>query len=332
MTRAAFERDPLFSGEYPHRSTYACAANVLCLAGVICMLNSSGEALEGADDNSASRCVGVFASTVDNRTTAPGGGAAGAEDAEVLHGVFGFAFTGTTPISGQTVYCVDNQTVSIDNDSGTRGFAGRVTCVDGTTVYVFMGPAVDVAADTTSLITNATTGYGYVDVPLTSFVDADGDPLAKFASADNTSCGFNLADSEAFGIRWNNHATPGTVLTQVGLPYDIDDTAPAYVECIASKSGATAGDATTLTLTAFILSVGAVHDFDANCGGVSNALVGDAAAKTTALLSRAIAAADIPAGARTMTLTITPTAGLLGTDDLIIHSVGLRYKRKMLTA
>jgi hypothetical protein len=332
MTRTAFDRDPLFRGEFPHRSTYNCAANVLLIAGTIAALNASGEAVEGVDDNNAFRCVGVFASSFDNRTTAPGGGAAGAEVAEVLHGVFGFAFTGATPIPGQTVFCVDNQTVSVDNDSGTRGFAGRVTCVEGTVVYVFMGPAVDVAADTTALVTSATSAYAFLPIPLTTFVDADGDPLAKFVDAASPTFGFNLADSEAFGLRWNNHATPGTALTQVGLPYDLDDTAAAYVECVCSKSGATVGDATTLTLTAFILAVGDIHDSDANAGGVTNALVGNATAKTTALLSRTIAAADIPAGARTMTLTITPTAGLLGTDDLIIHSVGLRYKRKQLTA
>jgi hypothetical protein len=75
-----------------------------------------------------------------------------------------------------------------------------------------------------------------------------------------------------------------------------------------------------------------LHDADSNCGGVTGALVGNATAKTTAVLSLTLAAADIPANARSMTFTVTPTAGTLGTDDLMVHSVRLRYKRKQMTS
>ena len=61
---------------------------------------------------------------------------------------------------------------------------------------------------------------------------------------------------------------------------------------------------------------------------MTNALAGAAAAKTTALLSHTIVAADVPALARSMTFTVTPTAGLLGTDDLMLHEARLRYTRK----
>lgn len=168
-----------------------------------------------------------------------------------------------------------------------------------------------------------------MNIPLTSFLDADGDPLAKFVSAASPTFGFALADSEALCLRWNNDANPGTALCQIGLPPDLDDTADAYLEFLCSKSGATVGDATTLTTTAFLIKEGDLHDADANAGGVTNALVGNAAAKTTDVLSRTIAAADIEPDALSMTLTVTPTAGLLGTDDLLIHNVRLRYKRKL---
>lgn len=170
---------------------------------------------------------------------------------------------------------------------------------------------------------------GLVPIPLTSFLDADGDPLAKFVDAASPTFGFNLADSESLCLRWNNDASPGTALCSVSIPEDCDDAEDMYLEFLCSKSGATVGDATTLTITAFLLAEGDLHDADADAGGVTNALVGDAAAKTTDLLSRTIAAADIPAGARKMTFTVTPTAGLLGTDDLLIHEARLRYTKKL---
>ena len=347
MTATTIERNTTFAGEFPHKGTLPIAANVLILKGTIVAVNATGYAVVGVDDNNAFPAVGKASSTVDNRTTAPSGGGAGAELIEVEYGVHGWAFDGTTPVAGQVVYVLDNQTVTLDSDSGTRGIAGYVSEVVGTTCYVLMGPTVagqiviaateasqlDTAqTDITNLETDATTAYAQVEIPIASFLDADGDPLAKFVSDDNTTFGFNLADSEALNLRWNNHATPGTALTQVSLPYDLDDTAAAYLEFLCSKSGATVGDATTLTLTAYITAAGDLHDADANCGGVTNALTGDAAAKTTAVLSRTIAAADIPANARSMTFTVTPTAGTLGTDDLMIHSVRLRYKREQMTS
>lgn len=195
--------------------------------------------------------------------------------------------------------------------------------------------AATIATHTTQIaasLTDRTTVNQIMPIPLTSFLDADGDPLAKFVSEAMPTFGFNLADSEALCLRWNNDANPGTALCQVTLPKDLDDTAPAYLEFLCSKSGATLADAVTLTVAAFIVAAGDLHDADADCGGVTGALTGDATAKTTAVLSLTLAAADIPANARSMTFTVTPTAGLLGTDDLLIHQVQLRYKRKVQTS
>ena len=77
---------------------------------------------------------------------------------------------------------------------------------------------------------------------------------------------------------------------------------------------------------------GDLHDADADAGGTTDALVGNAAAKTTKKLTLEISAANVPAGAHSLTFTVTPTAGLLGTDDLMIHSVRLRYKRAQQTS
>lgn len=191
--------------------------------------------------------------------------------------------------------------------------------------------AIMFAAAHKGSVTDATTSEASIPIPLTSFLDADGDPLVKFVNAASPTFGFALVDSEALCLRWNNDASPGTALCQVTLPEDLDADAAMVLEFLCSKTGATVGDATTLTITAFLTAPGALHDADADAGGVTGALVGNAAAKTTALLSRTIAAADIPDGAHTMTFTVTPTAGTLGTDDLCLHAVRLRYKRKMRT-
>lgn len=345
MTATALAIATPFKGLVPAKGSYPIASNVKILSGTIVCVNATGFAVVGTDNDMAFPAVGKASSTVDNRTTADSGGAAGAEYVEVEFGVHGWAYAGT-PVVGQVVYVVDNQTVSTDSDSGTRGIAGYVSeMVDGK-CYVQMGPTivgqiVSAAAeaadldqaqlDIDALQADALTAHGNIPIPLSSFTAADATPLAKFSDGATPTFGLTLADSESLAIRWNNHATPGTIMTQVALPADVDDTAIMYLEFLASKSGATVGDATTLTIAAYILSTGDLHDADTNCGGVSNALVGDAPAKTTALLSRAIAAADVPAAPKSICVTVTPTAGKLGTDDLMIHSANIRYTRKLLT-
>lgn len=168
-------------------------------------------------------------------------------------------------------------------------------------------------------------------IPLTSFLDPDGDPLVKFADGASAVPGWNLADSEAFGIRWNNHASPNPVLTQVLLPADLDDTKDVTVHFLASKTGATIGDAVTFTFTAFFHTEGALHDADANAGGVSSAMTGNATAKTVQKEFGTILAADVPAGPTSLSLTFKPTDGTLGTDDVIVEAVWLEYTPKLMT-
>lgn len=346
MAAATAPRNTEFAGLIPARSTVGMATAEIAFKGTIATINAGGYAVEGAAADGFN-AIGKFSATFDNRATAPEGGANAAIDAEIEHGVFGWAYNGTAPKSGQVVYVYDNQTVSIDSDSGTRGIAGYCSETRNSKCYTLMGPTVvaqiviaaaeaadlDTAqTDIDALQVDAATTNALIRVPLTSLTKSDATPIGKFADGADTTFGLNIADSEALCVRWNNHATPGTALCQVELPYDLDDAGPINLEFVASKSGATLGDATTLTIAAYIITVGDLHDADTNCGGVTNALVGDATAKTTALLSRTIAAGDVPVGARSLTMSITPTAGKLGTDDLLIHSIGVRYTKKIMTA
>ena len=355
MTATTTERLTDGAGPHPSRGTAPIAANTLIRKGWLIGFDANGRVVPGG--TIASGCVagvGVSSATYDNRNGSELGGAAGAVDVEIEYGIFGFLSKagGGDDIAaddvGKVCYVVDNQTVALTNGADTRGIAGFISEVRNGLVYVFMGPHVagliviaaseaaqlDTAqADILELQTDAQTVNAVLPIPLTSFTDADGDPLAKFVDEENPTFGFHLADGESQCIRWNNDAAPGTALCGVDLPDDLDETADFDVEFLASKSGATVGDATVLTLTAFLIKPGDLHDADANCGGDTDALVGDAVAKTTKLIKRTIANANIPAGtSRRMTFTVTPKAGTLATDDFMLHSAKLRYTRKLMAA
>jgi hypothetical protein len=222
--------------------------------------------------------------------------------------------------------------------------------IDGATTLVLSDSSLwafdadsSAGASATVLVPDAGTGrflklleaqeatVGQVNVPLTSFVDADGDPLVKFSTGASTVPGFNLADSEAFGIRWNDHATPDPILTQVTMPQDLDETADVVVHILASKTGATLADAVTFDVTAFFHTVGALHDADADAGGTTDAMTGDAAAKTVQEVTVAIDAGDVPAPPASLSLTIQPTDDLLDADDVIVEAVWLEYSRAVVT-
>lgn len=312
------------TSKVPNFGTYDAAANTRYFEGCMVGMDASGRAYNYTDaDASGFPCQGVAKHTVLNATGDAAGGLDGSTVVEVNFGCYGFEIVGTDPLPGQTLYVVDNTHVSLDSNNGTRGTAGKCfevrTTLGVKRAYMQMGPTVALA------------GPGSIAeqyIPLLSFGDADGDPLAKFADGASAVPGFNLADSEAFNIRWNNHATPAVILTQLGLPSDLDESKPIYLDFYASKVGATVGDAVTFLAAMYLSAVGALHDADANAGGTSSAMTGNAATKTIQKVSLTIAAADVPAGVFTATLTIKPTDGTLGTDDVCLHAVKLRYTRK----
>jgi hypothetical protein len=175
-----------------------------------------------------------------------------------------------------------------------------------------------------------TGGPGTIWFPLsTLWLASTGVQLAVFADGASATPGTQLTDSEALTIRWNNHATPTAVGCQFLMPRDCDTNSPMVLNALCGKTGATVGDATTLTVAAYNSGVvGALHDADANFGGVSNALTGNATAKTVAHLTRTLAAADLAPYPASTTITLKPTDGLLGTDDFLLHAVWLTYTRR----
>jgi len=167
-------------------------------------------------------------------------------------------------------------------------------------------------------------------VPLGSW-RAAGVALSAFADGASDVPGFAVDNSEAIGIRWNNHAAPLPVFTGVSVPKDRQPNTDMKLRFLAHKSGATVGDAVTFTVAAFFQVDGALHDADATAGGASTAMVGDATAKMSQECTRTLAAADIPnateATPACLTMSYKPTDGTLGTDDVTVVSIELEYTR-----
>ena len=283
----------------------------------------------GTADVSGLPVFGIAVASLDNRTNTtqqPNTGLDDGANVEVLFGSWALAVTGTAPVEGQTVYAVDNQTVSTDSLSGTRGIAGvcvqvQVYTATVTKYFILLGPLALASAA-------ASTGkYARAFLPITSgLVTATGAPLAV-AGAGGVP-GTKIADAKSAVVQWTPNATPGGMSINMPYPADIDATKSITLKLDASKSGATVGDATTFTVTAYDVTPGALDDAGVNFGGVTNALVGNAAAKTVSTLSLVLAAAAAHAYPATLALSLTPTAGLLGTDTLNLHSAWLEYTKK----
>jgi hypothetical protein len=173
----------------------------------------------------------------------------------------------------------------------------------------------------------------FLPVDIRSFHLAAGTPLAAFADGASATPGLALDDSEAAGVRWNNHATPAAIWGGVTLPADRRPDTDVIVHVLASKTGSTVGDATTFAVGAFFHPIGALRDADANAGGATGAMVGNATSKTVQKVTRTIAAADIPnpsvnSPPQALSLSLKPTDGTLGTDDVTVHAVWLEYERQ----
>lgn len=167
---------------------------------------------------------------------------------------------------------------------------------------------------------------GSKDLPLGLWQEQDGTALADFTGTSNPP-GYSAGD-ESFGIRWNNDAAPDPITTSFTMPRDIDTVYPAILRIRAAKTGATGGDAVTWLVEAFNNALAALYDADADYGGTSSAMTGAATAKTVQESTLVLAAADLGNAGDTVVLTIQPTDGTLGTDDVILLSVELDYVRK----
>lgn len=259
----------------------------------------------------------------------------------------------TAAMRGKRVYMLDNQTVTAASSGNSPGPYVYDVTAEGVWAWVSVPAgsidevaAVEVAITDSGAFTSAAdveaafaeiyqhlkSVQGTIDLKPSDFYLLTGAPLAIFADGASAVPGMALVDSKALVVRWNNHAAPDAIAASVLIPPDMDITANATLTLRASKIGATVGDAVTFTVGAFNQVVGALHDADADFGGESSAMTGNATSKTIQAVTRTLALANLAASPASVTLTIKPTAGSLGTDDVAIHSVRITYKRKLLTS
>jgi hypothetical protein len=191
--------------------------------------------------------------------------------------------------------------------------------------------ANDVEEAIAEFYADATATKGVIDLPPSSWYLLTGAPLAIFADGASAVPGSALVDSKAFGIRWNNNGTLDAIVTAFSVPPNMDITANATLVIQASKTGATLADAVTFDVGAFNQVVTSLHDADADFGGTTGAMTGDAIAKTIQSVSLVLALANLAAYPASVTLSIKPTNGTLSTDDLVIHAVRVVYKRKLVS-
>lgn len=218
---------------------------------------------------------------------------------------------------GKAVYASDDQTISNDPTDGP--LAGLlVGFEDGSGDAIFLIEPADAAAMT----------LAQKEIPIYPSILAAGTPMAAFADNAASAPGITLNNSEAMGIRWNNAASQVAVWTRFTMPLDIDISKDAVLELFASKTGATVGDATTFTVTAFNNAKAALEDADANFGGATSAMTGNATAKTVQRVTLTLAAADLGQPGEPVSLSFKPTDGTLGTDDVILLGMNLRYRAK----
>lgn len=225
---------------------------------------------------------------------------------------------------GMQAQVIGDQTLWIfDADSSATEATGSVRePASGTGRWLKVGANVSAHLTSTS---------GHIDLGPADFVLLTGAPLAIFADGASAVPGLAIVDSKALGIRWNDNATLNGILGSFRVPPNMDITANATVTIYASKTGATLGDAVTFAIGAYNQVTGALHDADTNFGGTSSAMTGNSTAKTIQAVTRTLALADLAASPAGVTLTIKPTDGTLGTDDLVLHGVRISYKCKPLT-
>jgi hypothetical protein len=162
------------------------------------------------------------------------------------------------------------------------------------------------------------TAQGFVPIPLTAWIIGDAtnsvsyggpstDPILDYANGDTDSA-----------LRWVWAAgSVEEIIAQIPLPPDLDTTANIVLHMLTKKDA----NADTVTIAADSYFM----DGDTKVEDVTGT-VGQAYAETTIT----IAAADVPAGAQTLTIELTP--GAHASDALYLSATWLEYTKKILTA
>lgn len=360
MTALAADKDL----EYREGVELSCPVDDgdIIYGGAFACVNADGYLVDG-NDESGLIFMGVAIEQKDNSSGSDGDLECQIRRRGLIKAIMGTAITQANV--GDNVFLVDDQTVDLTANVTHNIFCGIIAeYIDTSHAWIDIEPAIkqaDVAthiadssaAHAASAISIADAGaftdqteseaalqeiyqhiasaQAFLNLPLGAWTEQDGTALADFGDGASPTPGWSAGD-EGFGIRWNNHANPDPISTSVPIPPDLDASADVIVHVMAAKVGATVGDAVTWTIEAFNNADGALYDADTDFGGASSAMTGDAATKTCQEETLTLASANVAGSPCVLTLTLQPTDGTLGTDDVIVLGVWLEYTRKILTA
>ena len=325
-------------------------------AGALVCVNAAGYALPGAD-TAGLIFEGIARECVDNSL-----GNAGDLNVTVRRrGLFKMLFNTAISIAnvGDNVFIVDDQTVDLTANTTNDIFCGVIAeYIDTTHAWVDIEPAIrqaDVAthiADTSGahaasaisiadagtftsqteveaalqeLYQNAISIQGFIPMSLMALREAATMAVGNIAAnggllaSDTTPIlgPVNGATAGAQQVSWaagNNDA----VIFQAPLPPDLDDTADLILHTRIKSAGTT--DAVGFAVVSYFNETGAAVADTSQTNQTA----------TWAEKLTTIAAADVPAGAQTITVELTPVAHT--TDIMYLSSVWLEYKTKLKTA
>lgn len=317
--------------------------------GSFVCVNAAGYAVPG-DDAAGLLFMGVATEYVDNSSGADGDKSVVLRRRGLFKAILDTAITIANV--GDSVYLVDDQTVDIVGETTHDIFAGIIAgYIDTTHAWIDIEPAVrqsdaaahiadGTAAHAASAISVADAGtftaqdeveaalqeiyqhlisiQKFIPIPLTSWMLSDGtntvtfggpatDPILDMANGDTDSA-----------LRWAWVATSVVaIIVQVPLPPDIDVTKDLVLHLLTKKDA----DANTVTLASDVYFM----DGDTKVEDVT-ATIAQAFGETIIT----IAASDIPAGAQTITIELTPSAH--AGDALYVQGSWLEYTSKLLTS
>lgn len=178
--------------------------------------------------------------------------------------------------------------------------------------------AATVEAALAEIYQNIASVQAFIPIPLTAWIIGDAtnsvsyggpstDPILDYASGDTDSA-----------LRWIwAAASVEELITQIPLPTDLDVTANIVLHMLTKKDAN--DDTVTLAADSYFM------DGDTKVEDVSATI-----AATYAETVITIAAADIPAGAQTLTIELTPSTH--ANDALYLCGTWIEYKRKVLTS
>jgi hypothetical protein len=166
----------------------------------------------------------------------------------------------------------------------------------------------------TAVKLSATLKTGFVPVPLTAVFEGDGtNTVAALGPSTTPVLDMTNGDTDsALRILWAaTNVDP--VIFQVPLPPDLDVTADVVLHLRAAMEAA--NDTPVIDADSYF------NEGDTKVSDASAAITGATPAEYTIT----IAAADVPAGAQTLTVELTPAAH--GTDDLYVYAIWIEYTR-----